>query len=88
VVISYLFLLEQLRELYRNVRDNQGKWERCDLDGGGKDVYYQCVEKGGRFVLQEALTDALAAAIVITGRSMGCPSCHCFNIEEAVTAAR
>ncbi|KAG3101604.1 hypothetical protein PI125_g14416 [Phytophthora idaei] len=30
-----------LREFYRSVRDNQGKWERCDLDGGGKDVYYQ-----------------------------------------------
>ncbi|KAF1781665.1 Zinc finger, RING-type, conserved site [Phytophthora cactorum] len=30
-----------LREFYRSVRDNQGKWERCDLDGDGKDVYYQ-----------------------------------------------
>ncbi|KUF82652.1 Centromere protein V [Phytophthora nicotianae] len=30
-----------LREVYRSMRDNQGKWERCDLDGGGKDVYYQ-----------------------------------------------
>ncbi|CEG46954.1 hypothetical protein F443_03611 [Plasmopara halstedii] len=30
-----------LREVYRNVRDTQGNWERCDIDGGGKDVYYQ-----------------------------------------------
>ncbi|EEY54348.1 uncharacterized protein PITG_07964 [Phytophthora infestans T30-4] len=30
-----------LREFYRSVRYKQGKWERCDLDGGGKDVYYQ-----------------------------------------------
>ncbi|KAF4319011.1 hypothetical protein BBO99_00006875 [Phytophthora kernoviae] len=30
-----------IRELIRTVRDGQGKWERCDLDGGGNDVYYQ-----------------------------------------------
>ena len=36
----------QLREVYRSIRDHQSKWERCDLDGGGKDVYYQCVEQG------------------------------------------
>ncbi|KAG7385978.1 hypothetical protein PHYBOEH_008809 [Phytophthora boehmeriae] len=30
-----------IRELIRTVRDGQGKWERCDLDGGGKDIYYQ-----------------------------------------------
>ncbi|CAH0489040.1 hypothetical protein KXD40_005228 [Peronospora effusa] len=42
--LSTLFIsvgLLVLRELYRSIRDNQGKWERCDLDGGGKDVYYQ-----------------------------------------------
>uniref|UniRef100_A0AAV1UUS6 CENP-V/GFA domain-containing protein n=1 Tax=Peronospora matthiolae TaxID=2874970 RepID=A0AAV1UUS6_9STRA len=30
-----------LREVYRSVRTNHDKWERCDLDGGHKDVFYQ-----------------------------------------------
>ncbi|CAI5725321.1 unnamed protein product [Hyaloperonospora brassicae] len=33
--------LLMLREVYRSLRTSQDKWERCDLDGGGKDVFYQ-----------------------------------------------
>ncbi|CAH0477679.1 unnamed protein product [Peronospora belbahrii] len=42
--LSTLFVgvgLLVLRELYRSMRDNEGKWERCDLNRCGQDVYYQ-----------------------------------------------